>query len=233
MENPTPYKFAHESGSTYVRLAHGHICVVLGHPLEPVGPVQTFAPSSDERLSPAFNVIVENLDLLDAKYLSENLGGFGRNHKLYSSYDANQRRAIGAAARRYFKADREPDTLDRYIDYWIVCEFLERKGVWPKGGLLHRVATDLSDYTGINKQAIEKKIRDLYRVRGNLVHNAQKENPDFENNLLLVRVVARSLLRYRYGLDDDGSLQSVIDGVKPDGFGVQVQATIGKKQDDR
>ena len=85
---------------------------------------------------------------------------------------------LDVASRRFIPAIQETDPIDKFCDFWEVCEFLS-KNLHGKGlsTPVTRVAKVLSDHTKKRKADLDKLIvQPLYSIRINIVHNAI-ENP--------------------------------------------------------
>ena len=85
---------------------------------------------------------------------------------------------LDVASRHFIPAIQETNPIDKFCDFWEVCEFLSKNhhGKGLSTTIMH-VAKVLSDHTKKRKADLDKLIvQPLYSIRINIVHNAIK-NP--------------------------------------------------------
>jgi hypothetical protein len=110
-------------------------------------------------------------------------------------------RVMELALKRYFCSQTESDPVDAFCDLWECLEFLAPKSTSIKGTVESRIGHYLALYSRQNKGKIESElIRPLYRIRKDIVHNADESPEIIENCLHRIAAVARSMIRYHLGL---------------------------------
>ena len=112
------------------------------------------------------------------------------------------------AARRYVTSQTETDPIDKYCDLWESCEcatFFQK----AKGGKVGRVAEALTSHWNqtshrapLRKSDVERvlEIKQLYEIRGRIVHEALDSPEDLSERIAMLEAVAAELLRYRLGV---------------------------------
>ena len=121
---------------------------------------------------------------------------------------ADEAAYLDVACRRFITAIQEADPIDKFCDFWEVCEFLSknlhRKGLSTP---VARVAKVLSDHTKKRKADLDKLIvQPLYSIRIDIVHNTIEKPEKIDGKLLLLEEVARELIKSKLGLPYTGSL---------------------------
>jgi hypothetical protein len=100
----------------------------------------------------------------------------------------------------------EEDIIDKYCDFWECCEFLAPSGKKVNGiklkGHKDGAITQLFCSYALprNRQAIAKKIQEIYVVRNDLVHNAIENLGRVDSDVKVLREVAVQLFRCRVGI---------------------------------
>jgi len=122
--------------------------------------------------------------------------------------DREAEHAISVAARRYITSQTETDPIDRYCDLWECCEFATLF-VKARGGKVGRVAEALTSHWNRSlhrsqrrKADVERvlEIKQLYDVRGRIVHEALDAPDELAARIDLLEDVAAELLRHRLGV---------------------------------
>ena len=105
--------------------------------------------------------------------------------------------------RRFITAEQTLHSTDRYVDYWLACEFLTAQ-TKKVGGLHSRIATAIAPHFGRKSKKGTELIKnafglkDLYNLRTEILHHGVEEVPD--SSLTKIRDLARELIRLEFGL---------------------------------
>jgi hypothetical protein len=114
-------------------------------------------------------------------------------------------RSLAVTSRRLNSATLEYDIIEKYCDFWECCEFLAPSGKKVNGLKLHKakdaaISQLLRNYVKPGKPLVlGERIREIYRVRNDLVHNAIERPDVVDNNMRLLREIAFHLFRSRVG----------------------------------
>jgi hypothetical protein len=137
------------------------------------------------------------------------MDALGRYRDLVRSLSSEDLRTLAVASRRLNSATVEDDIIDRFCHYWECCEFLAPvgktiNGVRLSGSKDQAIAKLLGAYTKPHP-AIRRKLKELYTIRNDLVHNAI-ENPHLvEKEVFVLRDLALHLYRFRVGIPSEST----------------------------
>jgi hypothetical protein len=106
-------------------------------------------------------------------------------------------RVLSSAIRRFMIAESRTNPVDRYLDYWLTCEFLTshiRKGYLPSK-IAESLAPHMNKPTSAGKRAVENALRLalLFDRRGEILHGSRDDVPP-EDLTILVQI-ATELVR--------------------------------------
>ena len=111
---------------------------------------------------------------------------------------------LSTTVRRFMRAATQMDSVDRYLDYWLVCEVLT-SDIGPDDEAPHsKIAKSLAPHLGRagkpGKRLVENGLRlpDLFLRRSDIVHG-RRDDVSFEDCWLLARI-AKELVRKEIGL---------------------------------
>jgi hypothetical protein len=110
---------------------------------------------------------------------------------------------LSSAVRRFMIAGSRTNPVDRFLDYWLACEFLTSH--MPKDGGIHsKIAKSLSEHMGRSTSSGKKKaenalrLKDLSSRRGEIVHGMREDIPP--DDLKLLTQIANELVRKELGI---------------------------------
>ena len=126
-----------------------------------------------------------SLDMIDGAVFSGRLAAAIDRHL---DLETEERNRIRVAAQWYWRADSEPDRVQRYIAYWLCIEALEL----GQNDRLWKVKQAVASLLGVEKSEVSESVGRFYGVRSGLVHGSIRE-VDLEA-LERVRAVAVALL---------------------------------------
>lgn len=111
--------------------------------------------------------------------------------------------SLDAAMRRYLDSITETSKIDKYCDLWEACEF-GTIGLKGKGGKVGKLAQALSNHMVktnpiFTKRSLENKlkIKELYKTRGAIVHNAIQNPQKLQERTKLLSEIALEIIRFR------------------------------------
>ncbi len=132
--------------------------------------------------------------------------------RIRAQLSRDEAHAVSVAARRYVTSQTEADPIDRYCDLWESCEFATLF-VRAKGGKVGRVAEALtahwnqtSQRAKLRKADVERllEIKQLYDVRGRIVHQALDAPEELAERTAMLDAVAAETLRSCLGVPFSG-----------------------------
>jgi hypothetical protein len=188
---------------SFVYSAIASLSISLSDTFRPVGPMTTRVKGKmDEGLaSPTFGVEVRPKQSLSEEAVTEVLSHDLRSF-VTNELSVEKTGLLSSAIRRFMMAELDVHPVDRYIDYWLTCEFLISH--ITKGTPHSKLATALAPHFGRpskkGKATIENAFRllDLAQLRNTILHNGVDEVP--ASGLSTMRQLAGELIRQELGL---------------------------------
>ncbi len=110
----------------------------------------------------------------------------------YNGFEENERKKTALATDWFWKSEREPDQVDKFIQLWICLEALEMTDTNIKP-----IVEQLAIITTEDHTFWKEPIGRLFGKRSNLVHGNSIEVD--ENEIVILRGIAKILLSYRLG----------------------------------
>ena len=126
----------------------------------------------------------------------------------YQGFSENNRKNTALATDWFWKSEREPDQINRFVQLWICLEALEMPTTNIKP-ISERLALITSEDYNFWKEPIGR----LYGKRSDLVHgNSNKVN---EHEIIILRGIVKILLASRLGkVENAESIQEIISLIK-------------------
>ena len=180
--------------------------VSVGDFLVPVAPLQVSAlGDGGSQIENSVIIAVRQRPQVAMDTAKAVIEGFVRTRARMSRDEAH---AVSVAARRYVTSQTETDPIDKYCDLWESCEFATffQKA---KGDKVGRVAEALTSHWNqashrapLRKSDVERvlEIKQLYEIRGRIVHEALDSPEDLCERIAMLEAVAAELLRYHLGV---------------------------------
>jgi hypothetical protein len=124
--------------------------------------------------------------------------------EVYQDLGESDRKNIAIATDWFWKSEREPDQIDRFIQLWICLEALEMPNTNIKP-ISKRLAIITSEDYNFWKEPVGR----LFGRRSELVHGISSEVEEHE--IIILRGIAKILLAYRLGeIKDVELIQKVV-----------------------
>lgn len=200
--------------------------------LVPVAPIQVSEVDEAGRHSenPA-TVRVRERNVFDYKILQAKLDEYVQQRSQMSEEES---KALDVATRRYLNSLVEEDVIDKYCDLWEACEFatLDIKSSGEKVGRIARALAihmlNLPIEIGQNtksdkdtkklKAKLENdlKLRKLYGVRNDIVHNAIENPEELQQYSEILENITYELIRFRLCIPYRGN-KIIEETLKPEG----------------
>jgi hypothetical protein len=175
----------------------------LGDTFSPVGPMTRKVKGAivQGANSPPFGIEVRATQPLSADAVTAVLAHALRPF-VTDKPSAERVALLSSAIRRFMVAELDVHRADRYIDYWLTCEFLTaqiKKGT-PHSKLAEALAPHFGRPSKKGKATIEKAFRlhDLATLRNAILHNGVEDVP--ASDLSTMRDLASELIRQGLGL---------------------------------
>lgn len=183
-----------------------YLNLTCGENLVPTSPLQILKIKPDNKLEYVFGCDVavrsrRNIEGVSVAPLMESY----LNHR--TGFSQEEQRSIDAATKRFHDATIESDPVDRFCDLWECCEFIVLVSK-AKGDKVSKIATELAAHTGLKKQSLENelKIRELYHIRNDVIHEAVQHPANLENRTGILESIASELIRHKLGVKYDNGL---------------------------
>lgn len=123
-----------------------------------------------------------------------------------ANLNAEKKRLVAVAMRRYQDSMSETDLVDRFCDLWETCEFLGKcvqtdSGRKVGGHTDSVIAFVVASVMRRNRNhGHTKAIGRLYDIRKDLVHNAVEDPEGFEGMVQVMEEVAAQMIRYTFSI---------------------------------
>lgn len=191
---------------SFVYSAIASMATSIGDVFRPVGPMTVTVKEENREHTDSFPI---DIRVLKRQSLTEDAVTHAITHTFRSlalaNLSAEKAGILSSAIRRYMTAELNMHPADRYVDYWLTCEFLTSH--ITKGTPHTKLAQALAPHFGLRSKkgraTIEKafNLYELYKVRGAILHNGVEEVP--ASFLGSVRNIASELIRQALGLPPD------------------------------
>jgi hypothetical protein len=186
-----------------IDVAIAFLSTALKDHIFPIAEIQIDEFNGERELTYNPPIRVDRQDRIEIS-IEQILDALGKYRALVGSLSLEDLRTLAVASRRFNRALVEDDIIDRFCHYWECCDFLAPvgktiNGVKLSGSKDQAIAKLLEAYTKPHP-AIRRKLKELYTIRNDLVHNAI-EDPDLvAKEVFVIRDLALHLFRSRIGI---------------------------------